>query len=129
MSSLSLRPENSLTILKDRFVSQLHPSRFLHECDSSYEGLIFFLGGTNSHGTKQPSLDALPGEFLFMRRLAFGITRGNVSASDKHFNSARWDFVPLIGVRPSRAECVGFGETDVPGAADRRCGYRVIGND
>jgi len=39
LSSLSLRPDHSLTILSDGFVNQLHPLRFLHECDSSYEGL------------------------------------------------------------------------------------------
>jgi len=49
MSSPSLRPDHSLTILSDGFVSQLHPSRFLHECDSSYEALTFYLGGTVSH--------------------------------------------------------------------------------
>jgi len=45
MSSLSLRPDHSLTILSDGFVSQLHPSRFLHECDSSYGVLTFAPAG------------------------------------------------------------------------------------
>jgi hypothetical protein len=49
VSSLLLRPDDSLTILYDGFVSQLHPCRFLHKCDSSYEALTFYLGGTNSH--------------------------------------------------------------------------------
>ena len=49
MSSLSLRPDNSLTILSDGFVSLLHPFRFLHECDSSYEALTFYLDGIDSH--------------------------------------------------------------------------------
>ena len=49
MSSLSLRPDHSLTILSDGFVSQLHLFRFLHKCDSSYEALTFYLGGTISH--------------------------------------------------------------------------------
>lgn len=39
MSSPKLRPDLSLTILSDGFVSQLHPLRFLHECDSSYGAL------------------------------------------------------------------------------------------
>src|SRR5215813_12740497 len=45
MSSLSLRPDHSLTILSDGFVSQLHPFRFLHECDSSYGVLTFAPAG------------------------------------------------------------------------------------
>jgi hypothetical protein len=39
MSSPKLRPDDSLTILSDGFVNQLHPLRFLHECDSSYGAL------------------------------------------------------------------------------------------
>jgi len=39
VSSPKLRPDDSLTILSDGFVSQLHPRRFLHECDSSYGAL------------------------------------------------------------------------------------------
>jgi hypothetical protein len=39
LSSPKLRPDDSLTILSDGFVSQLHPRCFLHECDSSYEVL------------------------------------------------------------------------------------------
>jgi hypothetical protein len=45
MSSLSLRPDHSLTILSDGFVSQLHPFRFLHESDSSYGVLTFAPAG------------------------------------------------------------------------------------
>src|SRR5262245_14692240 len=45
MGSLSLRPDHSLTILSDGFVSQLHPFRFLHECDSSYGVLTFAPAG------------------------------------------------------------------------------------
>src|SRR5882724_2111729 len=41
MRSLSLQPEDSLTIPKDGFVNRLHSLRFLHECDSSYRVLTF----------------------------------------------------------------------------------------
>jgi hypothetical protein len=41
LSSPKLRPDDSRTILSDGFVSQLHPRRFLHECDSSYGALTF----------------------------------------------------------------------------------------
>jgi hypothetical protein len=39
MSSPKSRPDDSLAILSDGFVSQLHPLRFPHECDSSYGAL------------------------------------------------------------------------------------------
>jgi hypothetical protein len=59
MSSLSLRPDHSLTILSDGFVSQLHPFRFLHECDSSYGVLTFAPAGLTP--AEQTSLRKLLG--------------------------------------------------------------------
>ena len=54
MGSLALRPGDSLTTPKDGFVSQLHPLRFLHECDSSYGALTSTPVGLSP--TKQTSL-------------------------------------------------------------------------
>ena len=54
MGSLALRPGDSLTTPKDGFVSQLHPLRFLHECDSSYGALTSTLVGLSP--TEQTSL-------------------------------------------------------------------------
>jgi hypothetical protein len=45
MRSLSLRPDDSLTIPKDGFVDRLHSFRLLRECDPSYRVLTLALVG------------------------------------------------------------------------------------
>jgi hypothetical protein len=45
MRSLSLRPDDSLTIPKDGFVDRLHSLRLHHECDPSYRVLTLDLVG------------------------------------------------------------------------------------
>jgi hypothetical protein len=57
MGSLALRPGDSLTILLDGFVNRLQDSQF-PSCYSSYGALNFYPGGTDSHCSCQPSLDA-----------------------------------------------------------------------
>ena len=45
MRSLSLRPDDSLTIPEDGFVDRLHSLRFLRKCDPSYRVLTLALVG------------------------------------------------------------------------------------
>jgi hypothetical protein len=59
--SLSLRPADSLTTLKDGFVDGLQVIGFPDTCHPSYRALTFYPGGTDSHRTHQPSLDTHPG--------------------------------------------------------------------
>jgi hypothetical protein len=49
MRSLSLRPDDSLTILKDGFVNRLQSFGFPTLCYSSYEASDYYLGGFSSH--------------------------------------------------------------------------------
>jgi hypothetical protein len=58
MGSLALRPGDSLTILLDGFVNRLQDCQFPSSCYSSYGALNFYPGGTSTHCSYQPSLDA-----------------------------------------------------------------------
>jgi hypothetical protein len=49
MRLLSLRPDDSLTILKDGFVNRLQSFGFPTLCYSSYEASDYYLGGFSSH--------------------------------------------------------------------------------
>jgi len=67
MGSLALRPGDSLTILLDGFVNRLQESQFPSSCYSSYGALNFYPGGTSTHCSYQPSLDAhFPGVISHM---------------------------------------------------------------
>ena len=58
MGSLALRPGGSRTILLDGFVNRLEDFQFPPSCYSSYGALNFYPGGTFTHCSCQPSLDA-----------------------------------------------------------------------
>jgi hypothetical protein len=58
MGSLTLRPGDSLTILKMALSIGFRIFSFPPSCYSSYGALNFYPGGTDSHCSCQPSLDA-----------------------------------------------------------------------
>ena len=58
MGSLALRPGDSLTILVDGFVNRLQESQFPSFLLLKLRGLNFYPGGTFTHCSCQPSLDA-----------------------------------------------------------------------
>ena len=58
MGSLALRPGNSLTILLDGFVNRLQDSQFPFFLLFKLRGFDFYPGGTFTHCSCQPSLDA-----------------------------------------------------------------------
>jgi hypothetical protein len=58
MGSLALRPGNSLTILEDGFVNRLQDSQFPSFLLFKLRGLDSCSGGTFTHCSCQPSLDA-----------------------------------------------------------------------
>ena len=59
MGSLALRPSDSLTILKDGFVNRLQNRKFPPYPAIQATGLgLFYPGGTFTHCSCQPSLDA-----------------------------------------------------------------------
>ena len=58
MGSLALRPGNSLAILEDGFVNRLQDSQFPSFLLFKLRGLDSYPGGTFTHCSCQPSLDA-----------------------------------------------------------------------
>jgi len=58
MGSLALRPGDSLTILVDGFVNRLQDFQFPSFLLFELRGLDFYPGGTLTHCSCQPSLDA-----------------------------------------------------------------------
>ena len=58
MGSLALRPGDSLTILVDGFVNRLQDVQFPSFLLFKLRGLDFYPGGTCTHCSCQPSLDA-----------------------------------------------------------------------
>jgi hypothetical protein len=58
MGSLALRPGDSLTILLDGFVNRLQDSQFPSFLLFKLRGLDSYPGGTLTHCSCQPSLDA-----------------------------------------------------------------------
>jgi hypothetical protein len=58
MGSLALRPGNSLAILEDGFVNRLQDSQFPSLLLFKLRGLDSYPGGTFTHCSCQPSLDA-----------------------------------------------------------------------
>jgi hypothetical protein len=58
MGSLALRPGDSLTILEDGFVNRLQDFQFPSFLLFKLRGLDFYPGGTLTHCSCQPSLDA-----------------------------------------------------------------------
>ena len=77
MGSLALRPGNSLTILLDGFVNRLQDVQFPSFLLFKLRGLDSYPGGTLTHCSCQPSLDA---HILVLIRcrwahLGFGINR------------------------------------------------------
>ena len=58
MGSLALRPGDSLTILLDGFVNRLQDFQFPSFLLFKLRGLDFYPGGTFTHCSCQPSLDA-----------------------------------------------------------------------
>ena len=58
MGSLALRPGDSLTILEDGFVNRLQDVQFPSFLLFKLRGLDFYPGGTLTHCSCQPSLDA-----------------------------------------------------------------------
>ena len=58
MGSLALRPGDSLTILLDGFVNRLQDSQFPSFLPFKLQGLDSYPGGTCTHCSCQPSLDA-----------------------------------------------------------------------
>ena len=58
MGSLALRPGDSLTILEDGFVNRLQDVQFPSFLLFKLRGLDSYPGGTCTHCSCQPSLDA-----------------------------------------------------------------------
>ena len=58
MGSLALRPGDSLAILEDGFVNRLQDAQFPSFLLFKLRGLDFYPGGTLTHCSCQPSLDA-----------------------------------------------------------------------
>jgi hypothetical protein len=58
MGSLALRPGDSLAILVDGFVNGLQDAQFPSFLPFELRGLNFYPGGTPTHCSRQPSLDA-----------------------------------------------------------------------
>ena len=58
MGSLALRPGDSLTILEDGFVNRLQDFQFPSFLLFKLRGLDSYPGGTLTHCSCQPSLDA-----------------------------------------------------------------------
>ena len=77
MGSLALRPGDSLTILLDGFVNRLQDFQFPSFLLFKLRGLDFYPGGTFTHCSCQPSLDAH----------IIGTNRPRESAIRHHLNS------------------------------------------
>ena len=65
MRSLSLRPDDSLTILKDGFVNRFQSFGFPTLCYSSYEAPDYYLGGL--FPTEHTSLSLDMHRYLFLQ--------------------------------------------------------------
>jgi hypothetical protein len=69
MGSLALRPGNSLAILDDGFVNRLQDSQFPSFLLFKLRGLDSYPGGTFTHCSCQPSLDAHLSVLIFKHSL------------------------------------------------------------